>query len=116
MKMIHIPHCSYLYNYDARQYDCATARFTTPDPLAEKYYGWNMYGYCMNNPIIYIDLDGKAVFVNGKIGGGSPASGVIYWNGMNSSFVKGAQDFFNDKNISFSNMDYGVYVYNWLKE
>jgi uncharacterized protein RhaS with RHS repeats len=29
------------------------------DPMAEKYYGWTPYGYCKNNPIKYIDPDGK---------------------------------------------------------
>ncbi len=39
------------YDYGARQYDPTAPRFTTADPLAEKYYGWNMYGYCVNNPV-----------------------------------------------------------------
>lgn len=46
------------YDYGARQYDCTAPHFTTPDPLAEKYYGWNMYGYCKNNPINRVDPDG----------------------------------------------------------
>lgn len=47
------------YDYGARQYDPTAPRFTTSDPLAEKYYGWNMYGYCVNNPIKFIDPDGQ---------------------------------------------------------
>ena len=47
------------YDYGARHYDPAIARWTTQDPLAEKYYGWNPYNYCLNNPFRYYDPDGK---------------------------------------------------------
>lgn len=49
----------YWYDYGARQYDATRGQFTTPDPLAEKYYGCNIYVYCMNNPVKYIDPDGR---------------------------------------------------------
>ena len=47
------------YDYGARQYDAALGRFTTVDPLAEKNYGTSVYSYCLNNPIKYIDSDGR---------------------------------------------------------
>jgi RHS repeat-associated protein len=46
------------YDYHARQQDFQTGRFTSVDPLAEKYYSWNPYAYCANNPIKYIDPTG----------------------------------------------------------
>jgi RHS repeat-associated protein len=33
--------------------------FTTQDPLAEKYYSWSPYLYCFNNPLKYVDPDGR---------------------------------------------------------
>ena len=48
-----------LYNYGARFYDPAIARFTTIDPLAENYTFQNPYAYAANNPIRFIDFMGK---------------------------------------------------------
>jgi len=48
-----------LYDYSARYYDQAIGRFTTVDPLSEKYYSWSPYNYVGNNPIKRVDPDGK---------------------------------------------------------
>lgn len=47
------------YDYGARHYDPVLGRFITVDPMAEKYYGWPPYAYCLNNPMKYIDPDGR---------------------------------------------------------
>jgi RHS repeat-associated protein len=47
------------YDYGARHYDAALGRFTTQDPLAKDFYATSPYGYCLNNPMKYIDPDGK---------------------------------------------------------
>jgi hypothetical protein len=40
----------------------------TTDPLAEKYYSISPYAYCANNPVKYIDPDGKRlVDANGRL-------------------------------------------------
>ncbi len=56
------------YDYGARGMYPAIMRFTTPDPLAEKYYSISPYAYCGNNPIMRIDQDGRADFwLNGEV-------------------------------------------------
>jgi RHS repeat-associated protein len=50
-------------DYGARHYDPRIARWTVPDPMAEKYYGVNAYGYCAGNPVMMIDPDGKSTYV-----------------------------------------------------
>lgn len=52
------------YDYGARQYDPTAPRFTTPDPLAEKYYSINSLSYCGNNPINRIDPTGMDWYQN----------------------------------------------------
>ena len=48
-----------LYDFQARWHDPALGRFMSVDPLCEKYYSISPYAYCMNNPIKYIDPNGK---------------------------------------------------------
>jgi RHS repeat-associated protein len=56
------------YDYGARGMYPAIMRFTTLDPLAEKYYSISPYAYCGDNPVNRIDPDGRADFwVNGKV-------------------------------------------------
>ena len=47
------------YDYGARMYN--GYRFTTPDPLSERYYSTSPYAYCLNNPVLHVDRDGRAV-------------------------------------------------------
>ena len=50
------------YDYGARHYDAALGRWFGVDPLAEKYNSTSEYGYCLNNPVKYIDPYGKDVY------------------------------------------------------
>ena len=43
------------YDYRARRYDPALGRWTTVDPLAEKYPSISPYNFVLNNPLRYID-------------------------------------------------------------
>jgi RHS repeat-associated protein len=47
------------YDYEARAYDPALMRFTSTDPMMEKYYGWSPFAYCGNNPVRFVDPDGR---------------------------------------------------------
>jgi RHS repeat-associated protein len=49
------------YDSDARWYYPAIMRTTTMDPLAEKYYDISPYAWCGNNPVKFVDPDGRII-------------------------------------------------------
>jgi len=51
-------------DYGARYYDSQIGRWNNVDPLAEKYYYVNPYSYCADNPIIYVDKEGKEKIIS----------------------------------------------------
>ena len=51
------------YDIHARQYDPVVPSWHTIDPLAEKYYYISPYAYCANNPVNYMDTDGKKIYI-----------------------------------------------------
>lgn len=53
------------YDNHARWYDPVSMRFTTPDPLAEKYFHISPFANCANNPVNLIDVNGDSIAVLG---------------------------------------------------
>ena len=50
------------HDYGAR-YFAGHGQWTSIDPLAEKYYDWSPYVYCIGNPIKFVDPDGEDVWI-----------------------------------------------------
>ena len=52
-------------DFGARMYDPDLARWTTQDPLADQYPGISPYAYCNNNPVNFVDPDGRdGIYIN----------------------------------------------------
>ncbi|WP_262896646.1 RHS repeat-associated core domain-containing protein [Flavobacterium psychrophilum] len=56
-----------LTNFGARYLDMKTSLWLNVDPLAEKYPGVSSYVFCLNNPLIYVDPDGKEIILTGTV-------------------------------------------------
>src|SRR6056297_695772 len=49
------------YSYGARFYNPQIGRWMNIDPMAEKYDAFSPYNYCVNDPVNYVDPDGRYV-------------------------------------------------------
>jgi RHS repeat-associated protein len=85
-----------LLDYHARHLDPVTGRFLTVDPLGEKYSSLSPYAYVANNPLKYIDPDGRTIIpVHGTW------SDIDTWKDL-IGIIKVSAKLFNDNTLANS--------------
>ncbi len=79
---------SELGDHGVRKVDYGLGRFTTIDPLWEKYYAWSPYQYSMNNPVSFLDWNGKdfGFVVHPDQAAGMGHTTLYYQNGQGDWF------------------------------
>ena len=91
-----------MYDSGKRFHTSNGIRFISMDPLAEKYYSWSPYVYCFDNPIKYLDPDGKQPrpirppVRRGYRNGGRPNPYAFYPRGVKS------QSYMQTTNLSYT--------------
>ncbi|RYZ32697.1 MAG: RHS repeat-associated core domain-containing protein, partial [Sphingobacteriales bacterium] len=56
------------YDFGSRIYDSRIGKWMSIDPLQRKYPEVTPYAYCLGNPVVFIDPDGKVVIISDKNG------------------------------------------------
>lgn len=87
---------AFAYDFGARMYDARLGIFTSVDPLAHQFASWSPYAAFKNNPIIFIDPDGRAAV---NVNGDPPYE---KWNKLNSkekNIILWDPQFYKAKNI-----------------
>ena len=106
--------------FAGRYYDSRTGRFLQIDPKAQKYPNLSPYAYCADNPLKYIDPDGKVI----KLANGSSpafqkqfAAAVKYLNahhvGGKLAGLQKSETVFYIKEGQSSNYDFKSRTINW---
>lgn len=80
------------HDFGARNYDASLGRWMNIDPLSEEFYSYSPYNAMMNNPIGYIDPDGRSAdWINNGDGTWTAEKGDSAWTlaeDANISFEK----------------------------
>ena len=90
-----------LYYLNSRYYDPETGRFLNQDLISyldpETVNGLNLYTYCLNDPVNYVDPTGHAVVslvialaITGALVGGTIAGVTAYQNGLRGGYLAGS--------------------------
>lgn len=116
------------YEYGARQYNSQIGRWNGVDPLAAKYFSISPFAYVANNPVKFVDPDGRVImdasikqtyphfynYVNNQLGNfflGSPAilNALSKYSvgALDPATIKHAMSQGNGPNVIVADMAYG---------
>ena len=111
-------------DYGARWYDAGIGRFTTSDRFAEKYFPFTPYGYAVNNPVRYVDINGDSIDVFAPNGshlytvkdGKKEATGLYFQNQStdkngNTTYSNSIEFSYNDADLDRSEALRGKYKF-----
>ncbi len=97
-----------MYDSHARWYDPRIMRTITSDPLAEEYYNVSPYVWCGNNPVNWVDKDGKQILMGGPVlnlGTEKIVTAILPYTDFNDAWVFGSAILSGFTNIEPQHID-----------
>ena len=93
-------------------YDTKTARWLVQDPLAEKYYSFSAYNYCVNNPVKFVDSDGRKIVIGNLWERSYPSWGTNDYITKVSSIINELISYNNEVSSVISEIDNSQLIIN----
>ena len=106
-----------LYYLNSRYYDSANARFINADGYINAngdLQGFNMFAYCSNNPVMFVDPNGTIVIFGIAIGGSALAYGAIAFATSVLGLAIASDDRFK-KDVADAGREVGKWFKSWVK-
>ncbi|MNX88886.1 tRNA nuclease WapA precursor [compost metagenome] len=101
--------------FGARYYDAKTSLWLSVDPLKEKMPSHGAYVYAFNNPLGFVDPDGRfPILVNGKVSGDKERANSSYWNSKIRSTIS-KQTGYSESSFKYVDGDQGFWAGSRIK-
>lgn len=96
---------AFAYDFGARMYDARLGIFTSIDPHAKRYPTWSPYSAFANNPLVFVDPDGRDVIPTSKLKSNTSMSSFFEVASQNSVFRNVMKSFYDNHNHVWVHVD-----------
>lgn len=96
---------AFAYDFGARMYDARLGIFTSIDPHARRYPTWSPYSAFANNPLVFVDPDGRDVIPTNQLKANTSLNTFFTLASENSVFREVMKSFYANHNHVWVHVD-----------